>query len=258
MNLSKIKTELASLITAGTPELERNATRLINLCNLFLDHYGDGPVSLLRAPARMGLLGEHIDYVSYLPTASLTFASRERDAWMLYRKSSEPIVRCASSSAKFEASSFSLLSVPELAGAIEDEWLDFLVQQGTPEPHWQNYVNAAVTFARGKYGEQIKTGFDFALDSNIPPGGGASSSSALVVLGGAAIRNVNGVSWTPEELARDSALAEWFIGTRGGSMDHTTICLAEPASAVLIDYAAGQTRRVALPDEPFEWVTFFS
>ena len=258
MNLSAIKTALASLITAGDLALERNAARLTNLCNLFLDHYGDGPVSLLRAPARMGLLGEHIDYVSYLPTASLTFASRERDAWMIYRKSDEPVVRCASSSAKFEPSSFSLLSVPAFTGAIEAEWLDFLFRHGTPEPHWQNYINAAVTFARGKYGEQIKTGFDFALDSNIPPGGGASSSSALVVLGGAAIRNVNGISWTPEELARDSALAEWFIGTRGGSMDHITICLGAPANAVLIDYATNKTRLAALPDKPFEWITFFT
>jgi len=78
------------------------------------------------------------------------------------------------------------------------------------------------------------------------------------VLGGAAIRNVNGISWTPEELARDSALAEWFIGTRGGSMDHITICLGAPANAVLIDYATDETRLAALPDKPFEWITFFT
>ena len=258
MNLSEIKSALASLVTAGNSELERTAARLTVLCNLFSDHYGDGPVSLLRAPARMGVLGEHIDYVSYLPTASLTFASRERDAWMLYRKSNKPVIRCVSSSAKFEPSSFSILSVPKLSGNVQAEWLDFLFAHGTPEPHWQNYINAAVTFARGKFGEQIQNGFDFALDSNIPPGGGASSSSALVVLGGAAIRNVNGISWTPDELARDSALAEWFIGTRGGSMDHLTICLGAPANAVLIDYATDRTRLAALPDKPFEWITFFT
>src|ERR1041384_7964554 len=96
------------------------------------------------------------------------------------------------------------------------------------------------------------------MDSTIPPGGGASSSAALVVLGGAAIRNVNEISCTPEELSRDSALAEWFIGTRGGSMDHITICLGAPANAVLIDYATDKTRLAALPDKPFEWVTFFT
>src|SRR6187397_1424082 len=132
MNLSEVKTALPNVVTAGDFDLERSTARLTKLCNLFLDHYGDGPVSLLRAPARMGLLGEHIDYVSYLPTASLTFASRERDAWMLYRKSDEPAIRCASSSAKFEPSSFSILNVPKFTGEVEAEWLDFLFAHGTP------------------------------------------------------------------------------------------------------------------------------
>src|SRR5689334_11497173 len=258
MNLSDLRVSLSKLVRRGDPELERRAARLSALSDLFFERYGDGPVSVLRAPARINVLGEHIDYVSYLPTASLTFGSRERYALMMYRQSDEPIVRCASTSSHYEPASFSIVATPKFERDIESEWLNFLFAHGTPAPHWQNYINAAVTFARGKYGEQIQHGFDFALDSDIPAGGGASSSSALVVLGGAAIRNVNGITWTPEELAKDSALAEWFIGTRGGSMDHTTICLAEPASAVLIDYAAGQTRRVALPDEPFEWVTFFS
>ncbi len=259
MNLSDIKSALSSVATLGDFELEQKAARLTKLADLFFDQFGDGPVSLLRAPARIGVLGEHIDYVSYLPTASLTFGSRERDALMLYRRSPEPVIRCISSTARYEASSFSLnTSVPELGTDAEAQWLAYLFAKGAPRAHWQNYVEGAVAFARGKFGKQIQNGFDFALDSNIPAGGGASSSSALVVLGGAVIRNVNAVSWTPEELAKDSALAEWFIGTRGGSMDHITICLARSASAVLINYATGQTRNVALPDEPFAWLTFFS
>jgi galactokinase len=148
--------------------------------------------------------------------------------------------------------------VPRFGENAEADWLSFLFEHGTPKPNWQNYIQGAVTFACGKFGREIVNGFDCAIDSNIPPGGGASSSSALVVLGGAAIREANHISFTPEELARDSAMAEWFIGTRGGSMDHTTICLARPASAVLISYSNSQIRRVKLPDEPFEWVTFFT
>src|ERR1041384_6039957 len=116
MNLSDIKAALSHLIAVGDSELDQTAARLTRLLNLFLDHYGDSPVSLLRAPARIGLLGEHIDYVSCLPTSSLTFGSRERDALMLYRKSPEQIVRGVSSSARYEASSFALNPrVPEFA-----------------------------------------------------------------------------------------------------------------------------------------------
>lgn len=259
MNLSDIKSVLSHLLTLGDSELDQTAARLTRLISLFLDHYGDSPVSLLRAPARIGLLGEHIDYVSYLPTASLTFGSRERDALMLYKKSAEPLVRGVSSAVRYEASSFAFNTrVPEFAGDTKAEWLALLFANGTPKPHWQNYVEASVTFALGKFGRKTQDGFDFALDSNIPAGGGASSSSALVVLSGAAIRNANDIAWTPAELASDSAMAEWFIGTRGGSMDHITICLAQPASAVLINYATAQTRSVGLPDEPFQWITFFT
>src|ERR1700752_14744 len=259
MNLSDLKTVLSRLATTGDGKLDETTARLTKLVNLFVEHYGDGPVSLLRVPARIGLLGEHIDYVSYVPTASLTFGSSERDALMLYRKSPENVVRCVSSSARYDASSFSVdTRVPKFGTDTEAEWLAFLFANGSAPADWRNYIEAAVTFARGKFGGKIQHGFDFALDSNIPAGGGASSSSALVVLSGAAIRNVNVISWTPVELAKDSAMAEWFIGTRGGSMDHITICMAQPASAVLINYATGQIRSVALPDEPFEWLTFFT
>jgi galactokinase len=260
MNLSDLRFALANLVPTGDSNFQRTAARLTTLSNLFFDHYGDGPVSILRAPARINVLGEHIDYVSYLPTASLTFGSRERDALMMYRRSSGPTVRCLSSSARYEPSAFSIrdAAIHPFEREIESEWLEFLFAHGTPKPHWHNYVQGAVTFARGKFGEEVLSGFDFALDSNIPAGGGASSSSALVVLGGAAIRDINGIPWSPAELAKDSSMAEWFVGTRGGSMDHTTICLAQPAKAVLINYAGGKTGSVALPDEPFEWITFFS
>jgi N-acetylgalactosamine kinase len=256
----ELKTALAHVVARKNSALEERCERLFRLCTLFLDHFGDGPVSLLRAPARINVLGEHIDYVSYLPTASLTFGSRERDVLMLYRKADHPRVRSASSGANYEASSFDIQEdqVPAFGPNAAPGWLSFLSAHRIQHTHWQNYVRGAVTFARGKFRDLIKVGFDFAIDSNVPAGGGASSSSTLVVLGGTAIRKVNDISFSLKELADDSALAEWYIGTRGGSMDHTTICLAQPAQAIVIDYSSGKTRHVSLPDEPFRWITFFS
>jgi N-acetylgalactosamine kinase len=260
MKLSEISSALAQLVTEGNAALTERRARLTSLCAAFFERYGDGEVSLLRAPARINILGEHIDYVSYLPTSSLTFGSRERDALMLYRLVREPEIRCASTCPAFTPSSFLLSEDPvePFGEDVMSSWLAFLAQHGNPSPGWQNYIKGAVNFARGKFGTQISKGFDFVVDSNIPAGGGASSSSALVVLGGAAIREINGVSFTAAELAHDSSLAEWYIGTRGGSMDHTTICLAEASSAVLINYSTHQTKRLALPDKRFAWLTFFS
>ena len=259
-SLSSAHRALANVVTEGNTELEQRCVRLDKLLQLFSTLYGDGEVSLLRAPARINILGEHVDYVSYLPTASLTFGSRQRDALMLYRSSDTSEVRGSSTDPRFNAAEFSFdkVTLPSLAKDAEKPWLDYLFQLGTPQPHWLNYVKGAVYFARGKFKQSVVNGFDFVIDSTIPAGGGASSSSAVVVLGGAAIRNVNHIPFTAGELANDSALAEWFVGTRGGSMDHRTICLAQSAHAVLINYATGDARLTAFPDEPFQWITFFS
>ena len=128
-----------------TPTRDRGTRRLLRLCTLFLDHYGDGPVSLLRAPARISVLGEHIDYVSYLPTASLTFGSREHDVLMLYRNSGGPQVRGASTSPDYEPSSFDVLEdqVPAFSENVAADWLSFLFQA----PHTRTTL--AKLFARG-------------------------------------------------------------------------------------------------------------
>jgi len=237
----------------------QNSQRLKNISERFLELFGDGPVSLLRAPARINVLGEHIDYVSYIPTASLTFGSRERDMLMMYRRSDNSLVRGGSTSARYKFGSFDLLTeFPAATRGAEDEWLSYLYQVGTPAPNWLNYPHGAADFASFKFDGRVKRGFDFVIDSNIPAGGGASSSSALVVLAGAAIRNVNGIAFENAELARDSARAEWFIGTRGGSMDHTTICLGERQRGVLISYSSQKVGRVSLPDPSFQWITFFT
>ncbi|MEO8434772.1 MAG: NTP transferase domain-containing protein [Pyrinomonadaceae bacterium] len=241
-------------------QLRDKLTRLNELCDLFLKLYGDGAVTLLRAPARINILGEHIDYVSYIPTASLSFGSRERDMLMLYRASEANRVRGASTAQDYPPFSFTLDEGPPVpaTGSAADDWLSYLYAKPAPVPHWDNYVRGAAYFARMKFGEQARFGFDFAVDSNIPPGGGASSSSALVVLAGAAVREGNHIKYTPEELARDSARAEWYVGTRGGAMDHITICLARTSRAVRISYWRDDTRRVSMPGQYFQWITFFS
>src|SRR2546423_4216503 len=44
----------------GVDRLKPYVVRLIRLCDLFSDLYGDGEVIILRAPARINILGEHV------------------------------------------------------------------------------------------------------------------------------------------------------------------------------------------------------
>jgi galactokinase/CTP:molybdopterin cytidylyltransferase MocA len=230
------------------------------LCASFQELYGDRPVRILRAPARINILGEHVDYVSYLSTFSLPFGSREHDMLMLYGPSEMGRVRGASMHVDYAPFVFSLEDGPTARGEeyYEADWLSYVFGGDTPAPHWGNYVKGSAFFGRMKFGRRVARGFDFVVDSTIPPMGGASSSSALTVLAGAAIREVNGVAFEPGELALDSSKAEWFVGTRGGSMDHLTICLARRAHAVRISYGEQRTRVLPLPPGRLRWVTFFS
>ncbi|HEY8188869.1 MAG TPA: sugar phosphate nucleotidyltransferase, partial [Pyrinomonadaceae bacterium] len=240
--------------------LDDQLLRLIATSARFTELYGDGAVSVLRAPARINILGEHIDYVSYLPTASLPFGSRENDMLMLFRASENDRIRGASTSEEYPPFTVALADGPvaRVSNDPEADWLSYLYEHPAPAPHWGNYIAGPAYFARLKYGPQVRQGFDFLVDSRIPAGGGASSSSALVVLGNAAVCEVNQLKWTPLELARNAARAEWYVGTRGGSMDHITICLSKRDHAVLITYRDQQARHVSLPAQKVRWVTFFS
>src|SRR5262249_43128348 len=87
---------------------------------------------------------------------------------------------------------------------------------------------------------------------------GASSSSALVTLASAAIRYANRIDFRLDKLARDSSQAEWYLGTRGGALDHTAICLAKRGRAIHISYADQSAELIGLPEDGYGWVRFFS
>ncbi|MBL8188051.1 MAG: hypothetical protein JNK38_08590 [Acidobacteria bacterium] len=226
------------------------------LVRRFCRLYGEGGVSILRAPARINILGEHVDYVSYLPTASLPFGSHEHAMTMAVRPNENGKVRGASLNERFQPFEFSLRDIQ-----LSDDgqsWEAFVFNRPVPAPHWSNYVAGAVSFAQWKFGARIERGFDFLIDSTIPANSGASSSSALVVLASAAIRRINRIDFQLAELAKDSSQAEWFLGTRGGSLDHTAICLAQRHHAVHLAYADFRAEPVRLPSERFRWLTFFT
>jgi galactokinase len=226
----------------------------------FVATFGGGDIRVMRAPARINILGEHVDYVSYLPTASLPFGSQQHGMLMLFRANDCGQIRGVSVNNEFTPFSFDVDepgNVPAAENA-DEAWAKWLQAQGTPAPHWSNYVKGAVWYARMQHRKQIARGFDFLIDSSIPPKGGASSSSALVVLAGAAIRRINEVDFTAENLAFESSRAEWYVGTRGGALDHTAICLAEENCAVHLNYATSKATLVTLPNDHYCWVTFFS
>ena len=73
----------------------------------------------------------------------------------------------------------------------------------------------------------IRQGLDAAIASNLPVAAGLSSSSALMTSFVIALLRVNGLEPSASELMEILPEAEYFVGTRGGGMDHAAVVASQ-------------------------------
>jgi galactokinase len=196
----------------------------------YAEHYGpvDGGY-LVRAPGRVNLMGDHIDYngLSVLPMAL------QRHVSVLYCERDDDRIRIASTDPQYPPRKFKLSSkiAPYSAG------------------DWGNYAKAATQGLAERFG--IERGLDAVVHSDIPVAAGLSSSSALVVASALAVLHANDHEEVERlELAELLAEAEHYVGTRGGAMDQAICLAARHHSASRIDF--DPLRLTAHPIPP-EW-----
>ena len=197
------------------------------LAKAFSDRFGASPSHLVRAPGRVNLIGEHIDYCG-LPVFPMALQKEVRIA---LRPRVDSVVRIANTSAEFEPVEF------EIEPAIPPG----------PTGHWGNYLKAPANELARRFA--IWRGFDGIVESAIPVAAGLSSSSALVDAVGLALAHVNEVSTEARALAELMADAERFVGTRGGGMDQAIVLGARPRYAARISFDPLRLHHVGVPDE---------
>ena len=184
-----------------------------------------GPAFRVRAPGRVNLIGEHIDYngLSVLPMAI------QRHVTLLVRPRTDRVVRVASTAPGLEPRQL------EIAATIPP----------FPSGDWGNYVKAAVQALEREHGSL--TGYDALIHSTVPVAAGLSSSSALVI--GVALTTLaaNRRSWDPVPLAEAMALAERYTGTQGGGMDQAIALGAVEGTASRVDFAPLRITPVPVP-----------
>ncbi len=202
---------------------------------IFTSTFGPGRVLFFRAPGRVNLIGEHTDYNHgfVMPVAL------DKDIVLLTRPRSDNMVRLSNVEAGFPPFSFTISrDIPP-----------------GPPGDWGNYAKgAAQELARQL--EPDLLGFDGLLVAE-PPYGlprsvGLSSSSAVTVVAAVALAQLNG--WHPDSvtMARLCSEAEWYVGTRGGIMDHFISLLAQRDHALFLDCRPGptggyETEQIPLP-----------
>ncbi|XP_074956526.1 N-acetylgalactosamine kinase isoform X3 [Phalacrocorax aristotelis] len=181
--------------------------RLQKLKEMFISKFGSAPKFYIRAPGRVNLIGEHIDYCGYavLPMAI------EQDILIAVEPVKTQVVQLANTNSLYLDFSTSVNNI----------------QINKTKPQWHNYFLCGLKGIQEHFGLNNPTGMNCLLDGTIPPSSGLSSSSALVCCAGLVTLRANGKTLSKVELAEICTKSERYIGTEGGGMDQSISFLAE-------------------------------
>ena len=218
----------------GTRPLDDyTAPDLQQLVGLAKESFDGRDCWIIQVPARLCLAADHTDYWEVFTPELVTFASDSAVMRAVISPRSDSMVRLFNVG-DFEDCGFDLNEVVPPRAMDSNSWLEWLDDRGTPAAHWSNYVRGSVHHTQMHY--DVKNGFDLLIDSNIPPASGASSSSALATCAAIAIRLANGLPLEQRSLVEETADAEWYVGTRGGMMDHATMMFAEAGKMLRLTF----------------------
>ena len=181
--------------------------------------------AVARAPGRVNLIGEHIDYCG-LPVLPMAIG---RSVHMAFHARANRETRLVNRDPRFAPSVFTVNdSIPP-----------------APAGDWSNYARAAVQALAQRFPNL--RGVDALVESDLPIAAGLSSSSAIVVATALAILHANGVSVPLLELMELLARGERYVGTAGGGMDQAIILGAQTGCASRIDFHPLQLTPTAVP-----------
>ncbi|WVQ78456.1 galactokinase [Cryptococcus sp. DSM 104549] len=217
----------------------REGQRWNTLATKFEALYGSKPEYIVRAPGRVNVLGEHIDYSLFpvLPAAieqDIVFAITSTTP----SPGQAPSVRLQNYDKKhtYPGCEFPLVRAPGGKG-----WDVGLDKAGCG---WDNYVRVALLECldelcpvEGGAAEGVK-GLDVLVSGTVPPGSGLSSSAAMVVGSVIVFLVANGLDKgkTKADVVRLAIASEHRMGLRTGGMDQSASALALPHTLIHLTF----------------------
>ncbi|GAA6023075.1 hypothetical protein JCM10207_007711 [Rhodosporidiobolus poonsookiae] len=260
-----------SLDQVYTPEsLLAQGTRWEALRDAFDKEYGTQLEYVARAPGRVNIIGEHIDYCGF----SVLPAAIERDVLIAF-STADP---SSSSGTSFPTPSekgktvFILRNVEEKYSAVDFE-VD-LTGDGTDllildEHHWSNYFRAGTKGILahlhnkgGNWGETMPERVLVLVDGTVPEGSGLSSSSAMTTASAIAVLDVIGKREGLERVGRRDVTnvaieSERLVGVNSGGMDQSASVFSRSKHLLHIEFLPKlEAKAIPLPqtNPPFSFV----
>ncbi|QDZ18267.1 galactokinase [Chloropicon primus] len=228
-------------------ELTDQRNRYANLREEFKKLHGAEPDFIARAPGRVNLIGEHIDYEGYsvLPMALsldvIVACGMRSEAHIHVSNVSKEVDAEDPTKPKYEAG---ILSIDPREPVKRGSWLSYVqaAYKGVLEYFmWKHRDNKAeILWPRQK-------GMNLMVDGRVPQGSGLSSSSALVCAIAIAVMHIKKMSFTKAEIAEFCRECEKYVGTQSGGMDQAISLMGEKGFAKLIDFNPVKAHSVPLP-----------
>lgn len=184
----------------------------------FLKTYGknDNEIRVYASPARINIIGEHIDYNG----GKVFPAAIDRYLYVAIRK---------------RADSKIIYNDVRFPGTYEFDVNDNFTFDKKND--YANYLNGILSQIKAQ-GYRLDSGFEILMVSNVPAGGGISSSSALECGFAYAVIDTFGLKIDRVEIAKLGQMSEHnFMGVNCGIMDQFIIATGKKNTAEMLDCA---------------------
>ncbi len=192
----------------------------------FIDHFGNKPVVITKAPGRVNILGRHVDHRG----GNTNVMAIDRDTMLVVSPREDCMVRVANTNPGYPCFEFNIDDI--MNAAPHESWISFIESDGITKfvkgykGAWYNYIISII--ARIQFStESPLCGMDILMDGTIPVAAGLSSSSSIVVATAEAITALNCISVSTAQFIDWCGEGEWFVGTRGGAGDHAAMKCSE-------------------------------
>lgn len=199
-----------------------------NTTQAFAAIFGYKPDTVVQAPGRVNLIGEHTDYNDgfVLPCAI------DYQTVISCHKRSDNLIRVIAVDYNNQQDQFLLESEIEKHANYQ----------------WANYVRGVIKHII-KYTKNI-SGVDFAISGNVPQGAGLSSSASLEVAIGKMFQVLFDLPLDGKQIALIGQEAEnQFVGCNCGIMDQLISSLGQAQHALLIDCRSLEVSPVSIPED---------